>query len=123
MRPPRSDDGGRAPSERGAGTVLAVTLLAVLLLVGSALSVVVAMVRAHRMAESAADLAALAAASAVGRGADPCSAAARIAAANGGSLATCRPSGREVEVVVEVPGPQWLGQTADLTARARAGPG
>lgn len=113
----------RRRSERGTGTVFAITLLAVLLLVGSALAVVAALVRAHRMAESAADLAALAAASAIGRGSDPCSAAARIATANGGLLADCVPSGREVEVTVEVLGPRWLGQSADLSARARAGPG
>jgi hypothetical protein len=32
-------------------------------------------------------------------------------------------TGRDVEVQVEVPGPHWLGQIADLGARSRAGPG
>jgi phosphoribosylformylglycinamidine synthase PurS subunit len=30
--------------------------------------------------------------------------------------------GRVVDVEVEVPGPHWLRQTADLSARSRAGP-
>jgi secretion/DNA translocation related TadE-like protein len=80
------------------------------------------MVRAHRSAQSAADLAALAAAGAVGDGSDPCAAASATAAANGAGLTSCDVSGREVVVAVEVAGPHWLGQTADLTAEARAGP-
>ena len=108
--------------ERGAVTVFAVACLAVLLLIGSALGVVAAMVRAHRAAQSAADLGALAAASALARGRDPCGSAAGIVAANGAELLSCEILGRDALVTVEVEGPKWLGQTADLTARARAGP-
>lgn len=108
--------------ERGAITVFAVACLAVLLLLGAALGVVAAMVRAHRAAQSAADLGALAAASALVRGRDPCGAAGGIAAANGAELLTCEIRGRAVRVTVEVAGPRWLGQTGDLTAEARAGP-
>jgi uncharacterized membrane protein len=58
--------------ERGAATILVIAMAGVLLLVGSALGVVQAMVVAHRRAQAAADLAALAGASASMRGEDPC---------------------------------------------------
>jgi secretion/DNA translocation related TadE-like protein len=112
----------RPRDERGAATVFAVACLAVLLLVGSALGVVAAMVRAHRTAQSAADLAALAAASALARGRDPCASGADVAAANGAELVSCEMRDRDAMVTVEVAGPRWLGQTGDLTAQARAGP-
>jgi secretion/DNA translocation related TadE-like protein len=112
----------RRGDERGGATVFAVSCLVVLLLVGSALGVVAAMVRAHRTAQSAADLAALAAATAQARGRDPCASGAAVAAANGADLASCVVEGRDALVTVVVDGPRWLGQTADLTAEARAGP-
>ncbi|GAB3200037.1 hypothetical protein GCM10027062_18360 [Nocardioides hungaricus] len=108
--------------ERGAVTLFAVSCLAVLLLLGAALGVVAAMVRAHRTAQAAADLAALAAAGAVGES-DPCAAGAAVATANGARLATCAVAGRDVTVRVVVTGPRWLGQDADFSAEARAGPG
>jgi secretion/DNA translocation related TadE-like protein len=109
--------------DRGSVTLFTVSCVALLLVLGAALGVVAAMVRAHRSAQSAADLAALAAATAVGHGSDPCGAASSAAAANGAVLASCDVEGREVLVTVQVAGPHWLGQTADLTAEARAGPG
>lgn len=107
---------------RGSASLFVISCLAVLLLVGAALGVVAAMVRAHRSAQSAADLAALAAASALAQGRDPCPAGAGTAAANGARLTACEVSGAEATVRVEVPGPHWLGQAADLAAEARAGP-
>ncbi len=102
--PRRSRRARRIRRERAAGRasaarrrLFAVACLSVLLLVGAALGVVAAMVHAHRVAQSAADLAALAAASAVGRGGDACAAAGRIAAANGAGLdgvPGVRPRGR-----------------------------
>ena len=109
-------------SERGAATLLAVSFLGVLLLVGSALAVVGGLVVAHRTAQSAADLAALAGAAAIVDGVDPCPAAARLAADNGARLQRCTVVSREVTVEVTVPGPRWLGQSHDLTAQGRAGP-
>jgi secretion/DNA translocation related TadE-like protein len=109
--------------ERGAATVVAVALMGLLVLVGAALGVVSAMVHAHRQAQSAADLAALAAAGALARGGDACATAAHIAGANHARLDGCQVAGREVVVDVTVTGPHWLGQTEDLQARARAGPG
>jgi secretion/DNA translocation related TadE-like protein len=109
-------------SERGAATLLVVAMAGVLLLLGAALGVVSAMVVAHRAAQSAADLAALAGARGVAAGEDGCQAAGRVAALNDARLTACAVSGRVVEVAVEVRGPHWLGQEADLAARSRAGP-
>jgi secretion/DNA translocation related TadE-like protein len=112
----------RARGERGAASLFAVACLSVLLMVGAALGVVAAMVHAHRAAQSAADLAALAAAAEVADGGDACAVAGRIAAANGAGLEVCEVSGRDVLVTVTVDGPRWLGQSGDLAAAARAGP-
>ena len=111
-----------ALGERGSATLFAVSCLAALMVLGAALGVVAAMVHAHRLAQSAADLAALSAATALAHGRDPCGAAADIAAANGARLTGCEAAGREAVVRVEVTGPRWLGQRGDLEARARAGP-
>jgi secretion/DNA translocation related TadE-like protein len=112
--------------ERGAATILVIAMAGVLLLVGAALGVVQAMVVAHRRAQSAADLAALAAASAPARGEDPCEAARVIARLNDAVLLACvldpGTGSGAVTVRVEVPGPHWLGQQADFAASARAGP-
>jgi secretion/DNA translocation related TadE-like protein len=108
--------------ERGSATLFAVALIGLLLLVGAALGVVGAMIHAHRVAQSAADLAALAGAEARGSGRDPCAASAAIAQANGASLDSCAVEGFEVRLQVTVTGPRWLGQHHDLSAQARAGP-
>ena len=110
------------PDERGSVMPFAVACLGLILLVAAALGVVAAMVAAHRTAQAAADLAALAGAAAVQRGGDGCAAARAIAVANGGVLDDCTVAGRDVVVTVRVVGPRWLGQHADLAARARAGP-
>lgn len=115
--PPRSPAG-----ERGAATVLVTACLGVVLLVGCALAVVAAMVAAHRTAQAAADLAALAGATARQRGGDACAAAGATAADNGADLVGCTLAGDTVTVRVVVPGPRWLGQPHDLSADARAGP-
>lgn len=110
-------------TERGSATLLVVTFLAVLVMVAAGLGVVMAMVAAHRRAQAAADLAALAAARALVNGQDGCAAAARVAAANEAALTACVPTGGDVLVEVRVAGPRWLGQDADFSGRARAGPG
>jgi secretion/DNA translocation related TadE-like protein len=94
----------------------------VLLLLGAALAVVVAMVAAHRAAQSAADLAALTGARELAQDRDGCAAAAEAAAANHAVLTACAVAGGDLTVEVNVAGPHWLGQTADLGARSRAGP-
>ncbi len=112
----------RDAGERGSASLFAISCLALLLMLGAALGVVAAMVRAHRAAQSAADLSALSAATALAQGRDACVAGGATAVANGARLAGCAVAGQEVTVRVEVTGPHWLGQTADLTAEARAGP-
>ena len=79
----------RDRDERGAGTVLAVAMLGLLVTVTLATSGVVGVVAAHRRAQSAADLAALAGAAAVQDGADACARAGQIAARNSASLRSC----------------------------------
>jgi secretion/DNA translocation related TadE-like protein len=113
----------RCASERGAATVLAVALSGLLLLLGSVLAVMAALVADHRRAQASADLAALGAATAHARGQDACAAAARVAQANGGILRSCAVIGADVEVAVSVSGPRWRTFVADLEGRARAGPG
>jgi secretion/DNA translocation related TadE-like protein len=108
--------------QRGAATVLVLAMAGVLTLLGAALAVVMAMVVAHRVAQSAADLAALAGAREVALGRDGCTSAADIAAANRARVTACSVVGHDVQVEVEVTGPHWLGQSADLAARSRAGP-
>jgi secretion/DNA translocation related TadE-like protein len=109
--------------QRGSATLLAVSFLGVLLLVGAALGVVAAMLGAHRSAQAAADLAALAAATELRHGGDSCGRASQIARANGAGLRSCTVQGEAVVVEVTVTGPRWLSQRGDLSARARAGPG
>jgi secretion/DNA translocation related TadE-like protein len=112
----------RSRDDAGSATLLVMAMAGVLVLLGAALAVVTALVAAHRAAQSAADLAALAGARGVGSGSDGCASATQVAAANGARVTACVVTGRVVDIEVEVPGPHWLGQTADLTARSRAGP-
>ena len=112
----------RRPGERGSASVLVVAMIGVLLVVGAALGVVTAMVWAHRVAQAGADLAALAGAHGLALGRDGCLEADRVAVANQVRLTGCRVEGRTVLVTVQAAGPHWLGQTADLSAEARAGP-
>ena len=65
--------------QRGAATPMVVACLSLLLALGAALGVVAAMVHDHRVAQSAADLAALAGAAALQRGDDGCAAAGSVA--------------------------------------------
>lgn len=110
--------------QRGAASVLVVALAGVLLLVGAAAGVVGAIVVAHRAAQSAADLSALAGAAQLADpvGRDPCTTAGEVARANGADLVSCEVAGSDVTVEVRVSGPRWLGQDQDLVGRARAGP-
>lgn len=113
---------GRVRDQSGAATVVALACTALLFLVAVAAATAVALVVSHRRAQSAADLAALAAAQALQRGADPCAAGGRIAAAQGAELAECDIDGEEVTVVVTIRGPHAPGRDAELRGRARAGP-
>jgi secretion/DNA translocation related TadE-like protein len=110
----------RSP-EDGAGTILAVAMMGLLVTVTIATSGVVGVVAAHRRAQSAADLGALAGAAALQEGSDPCQRAGAIARRNGSQLRSCRVDGWNVGV--EVASTITLpGGSLDLTARGRAGP-
>lgn len=110
--------------DRGSGTVLVLGAVGVLLaMTVGALWVVSAVVAAHR-AQSAADLAALAAAASLVRGqptAAACGEGAALAARNGGSLTSCRAGpDYSVELVVQVAA--TVSRVGTATARSRAGP-
>ncbi|MDT0200558.1 Rv3654c family TadE-like protein [Nocardioides sp. AE5] len=122
-REPDSRPGPGPGEERGAATVLAVALVGVLVLLGMAGVFVTATGAAHRQAQAAADLAALAAAATLQQGGDPCEAATTIATANGAEVTDCVVAGSDVVVDVQVSGPEFLGHGFVPTARARAGPG
>ncbi|WP_372729889.1 Rv3654c family TadE-like protein, partial [Nocardioides sp.] len=96
--------------------------VSLLVLVAFGLAVAGGLVRAHRSAQSAADLTALAAAGALRDGAPPCEVGASIAEANDARLTECAVAGREVSVVVVVLGPSWWMSRTELPGRARAGP-
>ena len=113
----------RGPTdERGAGTVLVVVHATVLLALGVALGAVAALVHQHRVAQAAADLAALAGARSVADGADGCGSAGTIARANRARLTGCRVVGHDVRVTVRVPPPAWSPWLPEMSAEARAGP-
>lgn len=109
-------------SERGTASLFVVGLTGVLLLIGMAAAFVVATAAAHRRAQGAADLAALAAATALQEGADPCGTAGRFAGTNGARLTGCRVLGEDVTVQVAVAGPRFLDHGWEPVGRARAGP-
>lgn len=116
----------RWSSERGAATVFALAVVALLVLVAVACGVAVAVFAGHRRAEAAADLAALAGARALQGGADPCGSAQRMAVDNGAALDSCAVDGPDVVVTVHITldalGRVLGSATPRLPARARAGP-
>lgn len=115
--------------QRGSGTVLALLVLALVLLATAISAGLGAMVLAHRRAQTAADLAALAGAAVTGPGGAEfggraCPRAESIARANGADLIGCEERSGVVGVTVAVGLPLRLPGTGDhVLARARAGPG
>jgi secretion/DNA translocation related TadE-like protein len=76
----------------------------------------------QRRVASAADLSALAAASALQSGADACAAASAVARRNGARLDGCRRSGEVVRVKLVRAASPVLGMAVQVSAQARAGP-
>lgn len=111
-----------ARNARGSASLLVVVLTGLVVLLGLAGAFVTATVVAHRRAQSAADLAALAGAAARESGRSGCEVASRVAAANGGRLVVCRSEGTQVVVSVTVEGPRFAGRGFTPEGRARAGP-
>ncbi|SFF22443.1 helicase/secretion neighborhood TadE-like protein [Flavimobilis marinus] len=105
--------------DRGSGSVLVLAVIAVALALALGLGLVARAHVARVGAESAADLAALAAATALARGGDACATARDVATSNGAEIVRCDTEGTgavQVEVSRDVP---MLGRA---TAQARAGP-
>jgi len=105
-------------TERGAVTMVGVALLSLLLFVTGTLAWIGALVVAHRRAQSAADLAALAGTARAGS----CAAAAAVAARNQATMQDCRVEGAHLWVTVSVAAPSLLGHHPEVVARAHAGP-
>jgi secretion/DNA translocation related TadE-like protein len=103
--------------DRGAATVLVVALAAVMSVLCLATASLGAALLARHRAESAADLAALAAAVRVQQGAAGCPAAAAISRRNGGVLVRCTIEGAGATITVSVRRLRFV-----ATATARAGP-
>jgi secretion/DNA translocation related TadE-like protein len=115
--------GGSETGDRGSVTIYACVGVMVLLLVTGLTVQLGAAVLARQRAETGADLAALAGAAQLLRGAEfACATAGRVAQANGVGMASCSADGPDllVEVTAEVAGGGVLGGSA--TGRARAGP-
>ncbi|NDR53304.1 Rv3654c family TadE-like protein [Actinomyces sp. 565] len=113
-----------AGRERGSGTVMVLGIIAVALCLALGAAGLIQAQAAAGRARSAADLAALAGATALSSvlaPADPCATAQRVAQANGAELGTCEIDGEDVTVMVTVP-TRVLGIPRRAGAAARAGP-
>ena len=113
-----------AAGERGAGTVLVVGVIAVLLAAALGVSGLIQAQAAAGRARTAADLAALGGATALSSvlaPGDPCEVAGRVARANGAEVTACTVTGEDVTVEVSV-GARVLGVARTAASAARAGP-
>ncbi|MCF4119596.1 histidine kinase [Antribacter sp. KLBMP9083] len=124
----RSGERGARLGERGAGTVLVLGVVAVALLLGLGLAVLGAAQAARGAAQAAADLGALAGATALRDGFDACVTAQEVVRRSGSRLVSCEPGGGGTVRVVaaraaglQTPGP-WAGVLGEARAAARAGP-
>jgi len=112
--------------ERGSASVLVALWAVVLTMLAAGAMVLTSALAARETVSAAADLAALAGASAtLDDPSQACTRAGAIARANGATLTECRVGGTEVWVVVRAPAPppvQWLvpGRAAHLRSRAHA---
>jgi len=112
----------RRRDARGSATVLAVVMLGVVLTVAAGVAVLGAAVVDQRRVAAAADLGALAGATARQHGEPACAAAASVVARNGGRLTACAPTGQDVTVRAARPTRRILWLTWTVTSVARAGP-
>ena len=112
-----------AASDEGSATVLVLSLTCVVVLVATVLVALGAVAVARHRAGSAADLAALAAASRALQGqAEACALAGSVAGAGGARLVRCALDGATADVVVEVSADGPLAALGPARAGARAGP-
>lgn len=101
--------------------ILVLALVGLLVFVAVVAVGVSTVVVGHRRAQAAADLAAIAGATALRDGQDPCAEAGAVADGNGAELAECSVAGATVAVVARLRLPAALGDRW-VRARARAGP-
>ncbi|WP_268916227.1 MULTISPECIES: Rv3654c family TadE-like protein [Actinomyces] len=116
--------GPRHGGEHGSGTVMALAIIAVLLVLAVGATALMQAQAAAGRARLAADLAALGGATALSSilaPAEPCSVARQVAEANGAVLTGCTVEGEDVTVRVVV-GVSVLGVGRAASAAARAGP-
>jgi secretion/DNA translocation related TadE-like protein len=117
--------GARVPvprSELGSAAVLGTVLVGALATVAVLVAALGGAVADQRRVESAADLGALAGASAAQRGDDPCAAAGSTVARNRARLTACRVAGEVVTLRAARSSRPVLGLRFTLTSTARAGP-
>jgi secretion/DNA translocation related TadE-like protein len=110
-------------SERGAGTVLVLGIVAAILVLAFGIAALGAAQNARGAVQAAADLGALAGATALRDGFDPCGTAGTAVARNGAEVASCEELGGGVVRVVATrvaAGPR--GVLGEARASARAGP-
>lgn len=117
---------GRPDTERGAGTVLTLGVVAAILLLALGIAALGAVQNARGAAQAAADLGALAGATALRDGFDPCGTAEVAVRRNGADVTSCEVLGGGVVRVVATraaagPGGE-LGGLGQARATARAGP-
>jgi secretion/DNA translocation related TadE-like protein len=113
---------GISRDQDGAGTIVSVAMMGLIVIVTVAASGVVSVVASHRRAQAAADLTALAGAAALQDGGNACERAAAIAERNGSRLSGCEVDGWNVAVTVVVSSVRLPGGPLELPARGRAGP-
>ena len=109
-------------NERGSIAVLGTLFIGVLAVVAVFAATLGGVLVDQRRVESAADIAVLAAASALQTGGDPCAAAGSVAHRNRAFLVGCRVAGDVVTLRAAVAARLVLGSTVRVTAEARAGP-
>lgn len=107
---------------RGAVTPLAVAGIVLCAIVALLAAAVGGVLVARRQAQSAADLAALAGATAVQHGRDGCAAAVLSAGLNTATLTGCLVEGQVVTVRVSRATPRMWGRELTVQAEGRAGP-
>lgn len=115
---------GALAGERGSGTVMALGIIAAMLTLGLVAIGLIQAQGASGRARMAADMAALAGATAltsIAAPGDPCATAQRVAQVNGARMGSCRVEGEDVTVEVAV-AVRILGVARQATALARAGP-
>lgn len=114
--------GGVRRDEAGSITVFAIIMIAVLGAVAVGVSIVGGLVISQRRTAAAADLAALAGASAMQNDADGCASARQVARWNGAAVRSCEIRGDVVTLWVEREVHAGFGHTITVSAQARAGP-